>query len=473
MMNKRRQTFKYILCDYLLSLLSWSLFFCYRKSIFFSNFQATLDSVFNDKNFYIGLIIIPIAWVILYAIIGSYRKIFRRSRLRELTQVFIATFIGVTVIFFLLILDDVVISYKDYYKFYLFLFFVHLALISVARFILTTITNKKIHKGLLSFSTLLVGNNGSAKQVYDDIKNQAVSSGNNLIGYVKIVDEEHDMLKGSLPCLGNVSDIEQIVSSKQVEELIIAIDPAQHKLIENILLETNRLKKTIKIIPGDKDIIAGNVKYHAILNVPLIELPDEIMPYWQKLAKRLFDVCFSVIALILLIPVYVFLIIGVKRSSKGSIFYSHTRIGIFGKPFKIYKFRSMVVDAEKSGTPQLSNKHDPRVTTFGRFMRKYRLDELPQFYNVLIGDMSLVGPRPERQYYIDQIVKQAPQYHILHKVKPGITSLGQVKFGYAENVEEMIQRMRFDLLYIENMSLAMDIKIMFYTILIVVKGSGK
>ena len=178
------------------------------------------------------------------------------------------------------------------------------------------------------------------------------------------------------------------------------------------------------------------------------------------------------LALILLTPVYLFAAIMVKMGSKGPVFYSHERIGKNGKPFTMYKFRSIVQDAEKDG-PQLSSKTDPRITSFGRFMRKTRIDEIPQFWNVLKGDMSMVGPRPERRYYIDKIVERAPHYKYLHKVRPGITSWGQVKYGYAENVDEMVERLKYDVLYIENMSLIVDLKILIYTVLIVLQGRGK
>lgn len=472
-MNKNLQTLKYVIADFLMAFIAWGLFFIYRKKEFYYNFNEYFNAAIEDPKFYYGLIIIPVFWILLYSIIGSYRNIYRRSRIKEFSQILLASFIGCTFIFFLLILDDVVLSYRDYYRFYFFLFTLHFSLTAVFRFIFTTVTNKKIHSGKLFFNTLLIGNNGSAKKIYNDITNSKVSNGNKFIGYIRVDEKTDELIEESLNCLGNIKDIQNVVEKYNVEELIIAIEPANHKLIENVLVETNKLNLRIKIMPDYKDIMAGSVKYNAIFNVPLIELPDEIMPYWQQLGKRGIDFVVSLIAIFLLIPVYIVLALGVKKSSKGKIFYFQERIGLNGKPFRIIKFRSMHNDAESDGKPKLSCKTDSRITKFGRFMRKYRLDELPQFYNVLIGEMSLVGPRPERQYYINQIVKIAPHYLVLHKVKPGLTSLGQVKFGYAENVDEMIIRMKYDLLYIENMSIAMDIKVLFYTILIVLKGAGK
>ncbi len=220
------------------------------------------------------------------------------------------------------------------------------------------------------------------------------------------------------------------------------------------------------------DILSGSVKMTSIFGAPLIEISREIMPAWEQSVKRIFDVSVSLFVLLAFSWVYVILAIAVKLGSKGSIFYSHERIGWHGKPFFIHKFRSMYMDAEKNG-PALSSKKDPRITNLGNFLRKVRLDEIPQFYNVLIGEMSIVGPRPERQFFIDQIVQKAPHYKHLHKVRPGITSWGQVKYGYAENVEEMTERLKYDIIYIENMALGVDMKILIYTALIVIQGRGK
>ena len=188
--------------------------------------------------------------------------------------------------------------------------------------------------------------------------------------------------------------------------------------------------------------------------------------------KRILDILLAIAGTIILLPLILLTAIIVMLSSKGPVFFLQERVGIHMIPFMIWKFRSMYSTAEETG-PQLSSDEDSRVTSWGKAMRKWRLDELPQLWNVLKGDMSIVGPRPERKFYIEQIVKTHPEYLKLLKVKPGLTSLGMVKFGYAENVEEMIKRMKYDLSYVENPTLLLDIKIMLQSIKVVFAGKGK
>jgi exopolysaccharide biosynthesis polyprenyl glycosylphosphotransferase len=471
-MNWKLQVTKYILFDWIAALFAWSLFYIFRKqsedSLFYENFEI----VFSDPNFWYGIILIPLGWLLLYAIVGTYRKIYRKARLRELGQTFVITLIGLTVIFFVAILDDVIVTYKSYYQSFAVVFSLHFILTYAGRLALTSVTVRKIHNKEIGFNTIIVGSNGNATRIYNEIEKQERSAGNLFIGFLSVYDKDDYRIGEFLPHLGSYEDIKRIVAEHQIEEVIIAIERTETDTIDKIIAKLEETSVVIKIIPIMQDILFGSVKQSGIWHAPLIQISPDLMPAWQQSVKRIMDIVVSLIAMVLLIPVYIFTAVGVKLSSKGPILYSQERIGLKGKPFKMHKFRSMFSDAENAG-PQLSSENDPRITPFGRFIRKVRLDEIPQFYTVLKGDMSLVGPRPERHFYIDQIVKRAPHYRLLLKVKPGITSWGQVKYGYASNVDEMIERLKYDILYIENMSIAMDIKILIYTILIVLQGRGK
>jgi exopolysaccharide biosynthesis polyprenyl glycosylphosphotransferase len=470
-MNKQLQTAKYVIADFLSAVIAWSLFFFYRKSIENSH-SDLIPLVLSDRNFYLGIILIPFFWLFLYAITGSYHYIFRKARMRELGQTLLITLIGVIIIFFAFILDDVIINYQTYYKSFGIIFSLHFFFTFLFRYILTSSTLYKLHRRKIGFKTIIVGSNGNAVSIYNEIESQVKSSGNQFVGFVHAVEYPSYKLEKFIPHLGHYSDLRVLIDTMKIDEVIIAIERSEHKTIEKIISEIEDSDVFIKVIPDMQDFLLGTVKTTSIYQTPLIQVSFDFMPPWQMAFKRMFDIVLSLLAILILTPVYIFCAIGVKLSSKGPIFYTQERIGINGRIFTIPKFRSMYIGAEQ-GTPLLSSKDDDRVTPFGRFLRKSRLDEIPQFLSVLKGDMSLVGPRPERQYFINKITQRAPHYRLLLKVKPGITSWGQVKYGYAENVDQMIERLKFDILYLENMSLAMDFKIMAYTLLTVMKGSGQ
>ncbi len=472
-MNKIRQAIKYFLCDFFAAMLVWILFFFYRK-IYIEHEYQWYEHLYSNKKFYIGSVFIPVCWVIVYYLQGTYHDPYRRSRLTELIQTLYTSLFGVLILFFVLLLDDNIQSYKNYYRSFGVLFSLQFILTAIPRFIISSTTNHRIQKRKIGFNTLIIGSNENAWVIFNEIQNLKEGNGNIFTGFVHI-DERNgfsERLREKLPHVGELSDLADIIKKHRAEEIIIALESTEHNYIQHILNATIDLDVRIKLIPGVYDILAGSVKFTSVIQAPLIELNREIAPRWQINAKRIFDVLFSFFVLITFSWLFILLAIIVKLTSKGPVIFSQERLGLHGKPFRILKYRSMFVDAEKFG-PALSSENDPRITSFGLFLRKTRLDEFPQFFNVLIGQMSIVGPRPERKFFADKIIEKAPHYKHLYCVRPGITSWGQVKFGYAENVDEMIQRLRYDLLYAENMSLLVDVKIIIYTVLIVFQGRGK
>lgn len=471
-MNSRRQILKYIVSDFLFSSAAWFLFFSFRKKIIETQYFGYPIQLTYDVKFFLGLLIIPLFWITLHFLSGYYQDVYRRSRLKELWQTLLISVIGTIILFFAFVLDDYVVSYHDYYRSVLMLFSTQFILTYIPRIIITTTTIHKIHNRKIGFRTIIVGSDKKAFDLYEYFIKQPKGSGNLFVGFVSVTEKPKYRIERYLSHLGNVKELHYLIEKENVQEVILALETKEHDQINAILNKIESKDLVVKAIPSLYDILTGSVRMSTPYDAPLIQISRELMTPFETNLKRLIDIFFSIIAIILLLPVYLFLAVGVKMSSKGPVFYTHERIGRYGKPFNIYKFRSMYVDAEKMG-PALSSKNDPRITPFGLFMRKVRLDETPQFFNVLKGDMSLVGPRPERQYFIDQIVKKAPHYTHLQKVRPGITSWGQVKFGYAENVDEMIERLKYDLIYMENMSLYVDFKIMIYTVKIIFQGRGK
>ncbi len=453
-----------VMADVLTAILAWSVFYAIRA--IYLEHKPFLAS----EKFYLGISLIPLAYLLLYYLQGTYLNVRRLYRLKIIQLTAIASIFGSLLIFFILILDDNVISYRDYYVSFSILFLTQFFFTLIPRLGLITFLIHQLRLKGKGFATLIIGGSERAFHIYNELSQQK-NNVNHLIGYVNVNGSDHS-LKNELPYLGHASDLDTILNDHQVDEIVVAIESSDHDRLQKILSKIYDLRIIVKVLPDMYELLSGSLKMTNIYGALFIELNRDVMPMWQQAIKRFMDIVLSIIAIVILLPIYLACAILVKRSSPGPVLFLQERIGLNNKPFQIIKFRTMFVDSEPNG-PQLSSSNDARITAIGRFMRKTRLDEFPQFINVILGHMSLVGPRPERQYYIDQIVQYEPQFVLLNRVRPGITSWGQVKYGYAENVEQMLDRMKYDLLYINNRSIALDLKILFYTVAIVIKAKGK
>jgi exopolysaccharide biosynthesis polyprenyl glycosylphosphotransferase len=460
--------FLYAVLDVASSLIAWTLLYYFRK--FFIEYEsANIWTPFLDKKFFVGLLVIPQIWLLLYYLSGTYTDVFRKSRLQETIKTGIITLVGSVVIFFLFLLDDLVQGYKDYYFSFAVLMIAQLSVGLSFRMIYLNGVKSLMKRGGVMFNTLIVGSGVKASELTTTL----LSKSNNFYHIIGTVANDNE-LYSSHPTsyLGSIEQLDKLIEEYDIEEIIIAIETEQHDMLTDIIHLLGDKNVFIKIVPDMYDILSRTVRMNHVMGEAFIEIPPTLIEEWERIQKRSFDIIASVLALLFTSPIILFTIFRIKYDSKGAAFYSQERLGQYGKPFLIYKLRTMYSNAEEQG-PKLTADHDPRITKVGGWIRKYRIDELPQFWNVLKGEMSIVGPRAERAFFANQIEKRVPHYTHIFKVKPGITSLGMVKFGYASSVDEMIQRLKYDIIYIENMSMIMDLKILIYTVKTVVTGKGK
>lgn len=464
-MSKKLETFLILLTDFITINLSWFLFYYFRV-------ESGVFVLLTEPLLLLTMTVVYFYWLLIFTFVGMYRTWFASSRFDEMTTLFKATFVGIFILFFLILYDDAVHDVASSKRFLILVYWMLLlGFIGTGRILLRSIQRKLLINGIGRKNALIVGFNKKAFEMHDTLDTYK-GLGLDVLAFLAVNDDNIGKKHNNINVVDTVHNIKEIITKLNISEVILALDKSEGDIMLEVVAACDSDNVSIKIIPDLYEIISGQARTSQLYGAPLINITPLLMPEWEKKIKRIMDIVISIIILIITLPIILITSIAIKFESKGPIFYKQDRSGLNGKVFKIIKFRSMKSNAEKLSGPVWSTKDDPRITKVGKFIRKVRIDEIPQMVNILKGEMSLVGPRPERPFFVEKLSEEIPFYKRRLKVRPGVTGWAQVKHKYDENVEDVKEKLRYDLFYIENMSLSNDFKILFRTVFVVLFGQG-
>ena len=464
-MSKQTEKIVLLVVDFLTVNVGWLVYYSLRV-------RGGWVAYSVEPDLWLPMLVVYTYWLVLFLFFGLYRSWYVRSRFDEFATVFKTVTFGVLALFFIVFLDDLSTGSPSHSRLLIGMYWAIL-IVSVGggRILVRSFQRRLLEAGIGLRNSLIVGWNAKARELYDMVTRHP-ALGYNVVGFVKVDRRKRDGQYKSVRTLGSVDKLHKIMADYDVKEVLIALDSSEHDKLVGIIHQCNSRPVGLKIMPDLYDIISGQARTNQIYGFPLIEISPEIMPPWEQSVKRFIDIGVSFAVLVLTLPLLLLIALAIKLDSPGAVLYIQERVGKDGQLFRMLKFRSMFKDAEEHSGPVWANKRDPRASRVGRIIRRPRLDELPQFINVLAGDMSLVGPRPERPYFVEKFSKEIPLYARRLRVRPGITGWAQVKHKYDETLEDVKSKVRYDLFYIENMSLRMDFKILLNTMYVVLMGRG-